>query len=1180
MFNTGNSPPPTRYNGIRTLSSIFNTAIPILFGQHRCSWKLLWYGDFKSAKAQSPGGSGFNKAGSQYVYTASILGLVCHGPCNYLLNVWDGIGRFVVQTTSEQYTVPGGGGSYQVSLHAILATDQGAAYAQSYNVTFNDYGSPGSTNLTGTQQIPMVKTSGSPGGGQYGFNPGTGTYTFGAPSGGLVITISYSYYRYQIITDELSVIPLTGPYQITVQNQPEFRADEGVTYYPSGVALTPVSGTPTVTGTYNPNNGNYLFAAGDAGVAVDISYQYQDPNTDNNAPSQLNLTFFGGTLGQAVWSFLDTNFPGQAIGYSQICYIASSALYLGFTPAIPQYNFEIAGLNQFGGGIIDSSPADDIYSLLTDPDFGIGFNPAWIDTSLLGVGPFSISSVDTSGNYTGIYPGGASNGLVGTFVTIRGFTHNQNNQINKKITASSATVITLGGTTIAETIAAVAISPNAAKTYWAANNFFISALLDNQASCMSVIGEWMEAGQLFCYWSEGLLKFTALGDTTSVANGYVFSPPTNPVVSLDYDDMIFEGKDPIRITRTPWQSRWNRTQIGWAVRTNDYNTDIIYAQDDAAIDRYGLMLESVKTWEFITMLTAAQWAANLRVQRNTVSVNTYEFTAKSWYDFLEPGDIVEVTDGIAVSGFPVGPLGLFETPVRILKISNDPKKGLTITAENFPWSIGTAVLYPKQGQFGGGNGDGPHADPGNTDPVIFEVPGKLGLFQGNNIYMFCNGSNPNWGGCQVWVSYDGTNYNLFGSVNTPGRIGLTTNDFPAHSDPDTTNTLDVNMQQSGAVLLSVSSASWNAYVSLSAVLSSAPASIQEVAGTGVSFPSYSELVPWNNPGNVSSLTSFATVTLGAFAIPIAQLRATNFQFAMPFGFKITGIEVIANGNTTNAIPESVTAQLLYNGQYIGSGRTGSIPTTTGDFTIGGVSDMWGTSITSDQIDNTFGVYFQVPSLTGQTVSIRDVRILLTGTAFTALELVAYENASLVGTDTYALTDFHRGIYDTTPIDHPIGSVFARLDQASLIYQYNPLYSGSEIFLKFLSFNLYGNELQTLAEVSAYPIMLLGVGPGAFDTFTGNLITGTQQNKVGIIDSAVDGVHGSFGVQQIPNGYILQGPPVALYGMPDWGPNLAAGSGVPGSSSALGTTGQCATDGTYIYVCVATNTWMRALLSTF
>ncbi len=43
------------------------------------------------------------------------------------------------------------------------------------------------------------------------------------------------------------------------------------------------------------------------------------------------------------------------------------------------------------------------------------------------------------------------------------------------------------------------------------------------------------------------------------------------------------------------------------------------------------------------------------------------------------------------------------------------------------------------------------------------------------------------------------------------------------------------------------------------------------------------------------------------------------------------------------------------------------------------------------------------------------------------------------------------------------------------------------------------------------------------------------------------------------------------------PQLVA---APATATSAGTAGQIAYDATHIYVCVATNTWVRALLATF
>jgi hypothetical protein len=43
---------------------------------------------------------------------------------------------------------------------------------------------------------------------------------------------------------------------------------------------------------------------------------------------------------------------------------------------------------------------------------------------------------------------------------------------------------------------------------------------------------------------------------------------------------------------------------------------------------------------------------------------------------------------------------------------------------------------------------------------------------------------------------------------------------------------------------------------------------------------------------------------------------------------------------------------------------------------------------------------------------------------------------------------------------------------------------------------------------------------------------------------------------------------------------ALSSNAPATNSSTGTAGQMAYDGTHLYVCVATNTWVRTTLSTF
>lgn len=833
-----------RFNGIRTNSSILGVPIAILLGTNRKSAALLWYGDFTSNKAKQPsggGGKGLSKGGSQYVYTASIIAALGYGVVTKLKNVWDSNGRFVVKTATESFAVPGGGGTYTPVNASIYAHDHGVARLDSYSVgPFTDYGSPGPVTLSGTQNTPMTPVGSSPGAGQYVVNPVTGVYTFSAADAGKTVSISYGFYRYEIISEEITVVPFSGPFTVTVDNSTNYLSDQGVVYYPSGTALTKVGSSPAV-GQYSQSGAVYTFNAGDTGQGIVISYTYKDPNTNTNAPSTLNLTLVGGTLGQAAQSYMTGRHPNQALGYSQIAYIFSSGLYLGYTPELPNYNYEIVANSVFGAGFLDCNPADCITALLTDTGFGLGF----------------------PGSYLG--------------------------------------------------------SLTAARNCWTANSFFISAFIENQSACASILAQWLEAGMVAAFWSEAQLKFVPYSDTTAVANGVIYSPSTTPIANITDDQFLTSGaEDPVKIERSAWQDAFNRVGVSYSARVNDYNPEVIYEQDDASILRFGLRVADVQQYDFITTLAAAQYAASMRLQRNVYIRNTYSFKLPDRFSWLEPMDVITINDAN---------LGLVATPVRIQKVEDDPENGLDITAEDFIWGTAQPAFNPKStnNPFVPDLGQ---QDPGNTNALIFEAPDRLGLYKGNILYGFVNGSNPNWGGCNVWVSIDGTNYELLTKVTSPARLGTLTQTLAAYTpaNPDNVNTLQVKLNVAGATLPAATAA-----------------------------------------------------------------QATN--------------------NTT---------------------LCAIVNTSTG-----------------------------------------------------LLELLSYQNSSLVGAELYNLTTLYRGVYGAPGgTAHSIGEIFARLDQASFQHEYDPTFYGDTISFKFTSFNLLGNQEQSLASVTAYSVTIAGTYRGAVDLLTG------------------------------------------------------------------------------------------------
>ncbi|MGH7110903.1 MAG: phage tail protein, partial [Stellaceae bacterium] len=73
-----------------------------------------------------------------------------------------------------------------------------------------------------------------------------------------------------------------------------------------------------------------------------------------------------------------------------------------------------------------------------------------------------------------------------------------------------------------------------------------------------------------------------------------------------------------------------------------------------------------------------------------------------------------------------------------------------------------------------------------------------GVASGDQIAFY----SPNWGGAQVWISSDDATYALAGTVYRGGRQGVLTAALPASSDPDTTDTLAVDLAMSGGQLFS------------------------------------------------------------------------------------------------------------------------------------------------------------------------------------------------------------------------------------------------------------------------------------------------------------------------------------------------------------------------------------------
>jgi len=134
-----------------------------------------------------------------------------------------------------------------------------------------------------------------------------------------------------------------------------------------------------------------------------------------------------------------------------------------------------------------------------------------------------------------------------------------------------------------------------------------------------------------------------------------------------------------------------------------------------------------------------------------------------------------------------------------------------VTGTITPIGVGTAVLHTKQATAGAPLD--PFVDPGDTNaPIVFEPPAAL-TSGSLEVWIIATGG-AGWGGCQVWISTDGNHYGLAGTIYRGARQGVLTASLPAAADPDTTDTLAVDLTASQGQLLSGTQADADNYVTL------------------------------------------------------------------------------------------------------------------------------------------------------------------------------------------------------------------------------------------------------------------------------------------------------------------------------------------------------------------------------
>ena len=167
-----------------------------------------------------------------------------------------------------------------------------------------------------------------------------------------------------------------------------------------------------------------------------------------------------------------------------------------------------------------------------------------------------------------------------------------------------------------------------------------------------------------------------------------FAPNVTPIYDLTDDDFkVDRNEDPLQVTRSDPYQAYNVWRLEIAERVNAYNLTTVESRDQNAIELYGMRIAATVTAHEICDPNVALLAGQLMVQRAVYIRNTYKFRLSWEYCLLDPMDLVTVSDSI---------LGLANAPIRIAEIEEDENGFLQVTAEEFPLGAATATLYATQ----------------------------------------------------------------------------------------------------------------------------------------------------------------------------------------------------------------------------------------------------------------------------------------------------------------------------------------------------------------------------------------------------------------------------------------------------------------------------------------------------
>lgn len=353
--------------------------------------------------------------------------------------------------------------------------------------------------------------------------------------------------------------------------------------------------------------------------------------------------------------------------------------------------------------------------------------------------------------------------------------------------------------------------------YCKAASIFISPAYLTAQTASQHMQDMMEITNSELVWDGAKLTVVPYGDQSITGNGVTYSPPTQPLYSIGDDDILpnqgassssissAETSDPVVITIKPNSQSKNIIKVQFNERVNNYNPQVVDAKDDADIAMNGEKPADLKTYDAICVRSVASTVAHNLLGRETF-LNEPFFTVGPKYKLLTPMSIVEVN---------APKLGMINQWVRIKEITRNGDKSFSLQCEEYQNGAGHTPVFGSEA--GAGYNPNSNVDPGDASAPILINPPSMLTAGALEAWIAVAGTDPNWGGCEVHISFDGSSYSKVGQINGAARYGELETALASGSDPDTVNSFEVDLSASLGQLTGGSQADVDAFATLAIV---------------------------------------------------------------------------------------------------------------------------------------------------------------------------------------------------------------------------------------------------------------------------------------------------------------------------------------------------------------------------